>query len=51
VKLQGQLAIGALDLLLAGASRHSQHLVVVSFYVARQNGIPRIRSDFRLLSV
>ena len=39
VELQGKLAICALDLLIAGSALHSQHVVVVAFYVARQNSL------------
>src|SRR5581483_8878714 len=37
--LHGQLAVGALDFLLAGAARHPQHLVVVAFCVGCQNSV------------
>jgi hypothetical protein len=39
VKLQRQLAIGALDLLLAGSTGNPEDLVVIAFYVASQNRI------------
>jgi hypothetical protein len=39
VKLQRQLAVGALDLLLVSATGNAQDLVVVAFYVAGQNRI------------
>ncbi len=39
VELQGELAICAFDLLIAGSALHSQHVVVVAFYVARQNSL------------
>jgi hypothetical protein len=45
VELQRQLAIGALDLLLARAPLHTQYLVVISFYVARQKSLFSV-SDF-----
>ena len=37
MKLQGELAIGALNLLLAGATSNPEHLVVITFSVAGQN--------------
>ncbi len=39
MELQRQLAIGAFDLLLGGGAGHAQHLVVVAFSVAGQNGL------------
>jgi hypothetical protein len=37
MKLQGELAIGALDLLLCGAASNPEHLVIITFSVAGQN--------------
>src|SRR5581483_9236395 len=37
--LQRQLAVSALDLLIARASLDAEHLVVISFYVTRQSWI------------
>ena len=50
MELQRQLAIGALDLLLGGGAGYAQHLVVVAFSVAGQNGLSQILSGlmFRL---
>ena len=45
MKLQRQLAVGALDLLFAGFSGNPQYFVVVAFYVAGQN----VPSPFVLL--
>ena len=39
VKLQRQLAVGALDLLLAGPAGNPEDFVVVAFYVAGQNKV------------
>jgi|HubBroStandDraft_5_1064220.scaffolds.fasta_scaffold09271_4 hypothetical protein len=39
VKLQGQLAVGALDLLLAGPAGNPEDFVVIAFYVAGQNRV------------
>ena len=39
VKLQSQLAVGALDLLLAGPAGNPEDFVVIAFYVASQNRI------------
>ena len=39
MELQRQFAIGALDLLLGGGAGQAQHLVVVAFSVAGQNGL------------
>ena len=39
VILQRQLAIGALDLLIAGRTNHAQHFVIVAFAVTGQNGL------------
>jgi len=35
--LQGKLAIGALDFLIAGGTRDAQHLVIVAFHCRGQN--------------
>ena len=43
MKLQRQLAIGALDFLLTGFTGHPKHFVVVAFYVAGQNGSKSFR--------
>jgi hypothetical protein len=37
--LHRQLAVGALDLLVAGPTLHPQHLVVVSLHLASQNSL------------
>jgi hypothetical protein len=39
VKLQRQLAVGALDLLLAGGAGNPEDFVVIAFYVASQNRV------------
>ena len=44
MKLQRQLAIGALDLLIGGGAGYAQHLVVVAFSVAGQNGLSQVLS-------
>ena len=36
MKLQRQLAVGALDLLIVGGARDAQNLVIVAFYVRSQ---------------
>ncbi len=38
MKLQRQLAVRALDLLVAGFAGNSEHFVVIAFYVTGQNG-------------
>ena len=43
MKLHGQLAIGALDLLIAGAALHAQDFVIISFDVTRQSSTLSIR--------
>src|SRR5579863_7038345 len=43
MKLQRQLAIGALDFLLPGFTGYPKHFVVVAFYVAGQNGSKSFR--------
>jgi hypothetical protein len=43
MKLQRQLAIGALDFLLVGFAGDPEHFVVVAFYVAGQNGSKSFR--------
>jgi hypothetical protein len=43
MKLQRQLAVGALDLLLVGFPGNSEHFVIVAFYVAGQNGSESFR--------
>src|SRR5579862_5579618 len=43
MKLQRQLAICAFDFLVAGLAGNSQHLVVIAFYVACQNGSESFR--------
>jgi hypothetical protein len=37
MKLQGELAVRALDLLIGSASSHAENFVVIAFYVASQN--------------
>jgi hypothetical protein len=37
VELHRQLAVGAFNLLIAGAALDAKNLVIVSFYVARQS--------------
>jgi len=39
MKLQRQLAVGALDLLLGGPADNPEDLVVIAFYVAGQNRV------------
>jgi hypothetical protein len=39
MKLKRQLAVGALDLLVAGSAGNPEDLVVIAFYVASQNRI------------
>ena len=46
MELQRQFAIGALDLLLGGGAGDAQHLVVVAFSVAGQNGLSQILSVY-----
>jgi hypothetical protein len=41
MKLQRQLAIGALDFLLGGGAGDAQHLIIVAFSGAGQNGFPK----------
>ena len=48
MKLQRQLAIGALDLLLVGSAGHPEHFVIVAFYVAGQNGSRSFRLELML---
>jgi hypothetical protein len=43
MKLQRQLAIGALDLLLVGFPGNPEYFVIVAFYVAGQNGSKSFR--------
>src|SRR5579863_866716 len=43
MKLQRQLAIGALNFLLVGFAGDPEHFVVVAFYVAGQNGSKSVR--------
>ncbi len=43
VKLQRQLAIGALDLLLTRLAGDPKHFVVIAFYIAGQNGFKSFR--------
>jgi hypothetical protein len=43
MKLQRQLAIGALDFLLVRFAGDPEHFVVVAFYVAGQNGSKSFR--------
>jgi hypothetical protein len=40
MKLHGKLAVGALNLLLAGPTRQTENVVVVAFYVTCQNDLP-----------
>jgi len=45
MKLHCKLAVSALDLLLAGAARQTENVVIIAFYVAGQNNLPpNIRS-------
>jgi hypothetical protein len=44
MELQRQFAVGALDLLIGGAAGYAQHLIIVAFYVAGQNGLSLILS-------
>ena len=39
MKLQRQLAVGALDLLLGGPAGNPEDLIVIAFYVAGQNRV------------
>src|SRR6266852_1896662 len=39
MELQRQFAVGALELLIGGGAGYAQHLVVVAFSVAGQNGL------------
>ena len=48
VILHGQLAVGTLDLSIAGRTADAQHLVVVAFSVRSQNSLPRVQ--FRVSS-
>jgi hypothetical protein len=43
MKLQRQLAIGALNFLLVGFAGNPKHFVVVAFYVAGQNSSKSFR--------
>jgi hypothetical protein len=43
MKLQRQLAIGALDLLIVGFAGNPKNFVVVAFYIAGQNGFESFR--------
>src|SRR6476660_4113439 len=46
MELQRQFAIGALDLLIVGSAGYAQHLIVIAFSVAGQNGLsPKILSE------
>src|SRR5512146_767906 len=40
MKLQRQLAIGALDLLLRRGAAHAEHFVIIAFSVASQRNVP-----------
>jgi len=46
MKLQGELAVRALDLLVAGAARYAEHFIIVAFSVTGQNGLSQILSSF-----
>ncbi len=48
MKLQRQLAIGALDLLLVGSAGNPEYFVIVAFYVAGQNGSRSFRLELML---
>ena len=43
MKLQRQLAVGALDLLLVGFAGNPKNFVIIAFYVAGQNGSKSFR--------
>jgi hypothetical protein len=42
MKLHGELAVSALDVLLAGPARQTENVVVIAFYVTGQNDLPPI---------
>ena len=47
MELERQFAIGALDLLIGGGAGYAQHLIVVAFSVAGQNGLSQVLSVIR----
>jgi hypothetical protein len=40
MELHSELAVGAFDLLLAGAARQTENVVIIAFYVTGQNDLP-----------
>jgi uncharacterized membrane protein len=50
MELERQFAIGALDLLIGGGAGYAQHLIVVAFSVAGQNGLSQVLSVIQATS-